>query len=129
MSSEVSAEEIKRDITALYEKIGRCGLSKQELLSAIQKEKESANELRFYIGEDVRRIKNGGIPSFDVESMQQNIVRCHNNIELFESTIKKEDDNIKTFHYMIGVLEEDLVRPREIWYDAKTGQVVEKKIH
>lgn len=129
MSSEVSAAEIERDITALYEKIGRCGLSKQELLSAIQKEKESANELRFYIGEDVRRIKNGSIPSFDVESMQQNIVRCHNNVELFESTIKKEDDNIKNFHYMIGVLEEDLVRPREIWYDAKTGQVVEKKIH
>lgn len=127
MSSEVSVEEIKRDITALYEKIERCGLSKQDLLIAIQKENDSANELQFYIGEDVRRVKNGGIPSFDIESMKQNIVRCQKNIDLFESTIKKENDNIKTFLYMIQVLEEDLVRPKEIWYDAKTGQVVNGK--
>ena len=127
MSSEVSVEEIKRDITALYEKIERCGLSIQDLLIAIQKENDSANELQFYIGEDVRRVKNGGIPSFDIESMKQNIVRCQKNIDLFESTIKKENDNIKTFLYMIQVLEEDLVRPKEIWYDAKTGQVVNGK--
>lgn len=128
MSSEASVEDINRDIAALYEKVKRSGASKQDLLIAIQKEREAANELQFFISEDQRRTKKGEHPAYDVGSMRANIDRCHGNISLFETTINKEDENITNFHYMIGVLQEDLVRPCEIVYDAKTGQVIEKRL-
>ena len=124
MASEVSVDEIKRDITALYSKIERCNHSKGDLLIAIQKEKETITELQFYIRENTRRIKLNQPPVYDNEAMENDIIRCHANMELFEKTIRREDDTIADINHMITVLEEDLARPKEIRYDATTGNVL-----
>ena len=124
MTSEVSVEEIKRDIAALYDHIERCNRSKNDLLLAIQKEKETANELQFYIGENSLRLKRKQKLVYDNDSLSQNIARCNKNIELFEDTSKREDEAIARYRYMIDTLTADLERPKEILFDAKTGKVI-----
>jgi hypothetical protein len=83
-------------------------------------------ELQFYIGENRRHLKNNQRVVYDNDALEHNITRCQNNIELFERTMSREDDNIASLRNMIDVLTSDLDRPKEIWFDAKTGLVVNK---
>ena len=126
MTSEVTVDEINRDIAALYEKIERCNKSKVDLEFAIQKEKEIINDLNFYIRDEVIRNKKHQRNQYDIPSLNDNITRCMHNITTFEDTIAKEDKNIASMKNMISILTEDLARPKEIVFDAKTGQVISK---
>ena len=123
MSSEVSIEEIERDITSLYGKIQRCNKTKEDLLAAIQQEHNTVVELNFYIREERRR-KEGERRHYDIVSLEHNINRCAQNIKVFNDTIAREDASIDNFNYMISVLKEDLARPKELVFDAATGQII-----
>lgn len=123
MSSTVSVEQITKDIAALNLKIERCNKSKQDYLSHIEKEKESITELNFYLRED-SRLPTGAKKRYDADSLVQEINAHYQHINLFGEMILKEDRTISQIKGMIDVLTEDIKRPKEIIFDAKTGQII-----
>lgn len=124
MVSNVNVEIIQRDIGAINEKIARCNRTKEELLAAIEKEKDTIVELKFYIREEDRNKTDKH--KFDTSSLKSNVIRCEHNIETFKEVASKEDATIERFKHMIEVLTRDLARPTEITFDAATGQLITK---
>lgn len=125
MSSEVSVEEIQRDIESLRQSILHCSQNKHTILASIEVEKNEIVNLRFYANEEKRRDPTSR-PKYDMESLNEEATRREGFIEMFNQTIVNEDASIARFEHMIAVLTEDLVRPKEIFFDAKTGQVITK---
>lgn len=123
MSSTVSVEEITRDIAALRLLIERCNKSKENLLFNIEKEKNNINELKFYLNED-NRLPPGTKRKYDANAMEAEILAGQDHIDLFFKTIEKENATIERVTGIISVLTEDLIRPKEIKFDARTGQVI-----
>jgi hypothetical protein len=111
-------QEILDDIANIYKKIEQCYASKEELTQQIQKENEDIIGLKAFIDEDVVRLSQNKRLRYDAQSMKDNIERCKSNIALFKDTISKEDASIKKFHDVIGVLRDDMKRPKEIIIDA-----------
>lgn len=126
MSSEVSVEDIQRDIVALQLSIVHCNANKHTLLESIESEKNTIAELKYYANEEKRRSPTSR-PKFDINSLNEEAVRREGFIKMFNETLSKEDDNITRFNHMIAVLTEDLARPKELLFDAATGKLIETK--
>lgn len=133
MTSEVSVDILERDIRLLHEKIATCNVTKIKFREQQTAEDQAIEGLNFYIKAEERnqRIYDAaGYPAprgtirYDIPSLVVNIDRCKKNKEMFEKAIDREDASIANFEHMINVLKEDLERPREITFDAKTGQVL-----
>ena len=119
-------QEILTDISSIYRKIDQCNRSKADLELNIITEQESIKSLTQFITEDDARIANNKRPRYEKGPMLENIERCKHNIELFHKTIDTENKNITRFLEVVAVLQNDLFRPKEIQFDAKTGQVITK---
>ena len=120
MSSVVSDTEILNGISSLYEKIEQCNKSKQQLEKQIECERYSKMELSSLIDEEKKR-PEGKRPHYDILSLQENMLRCDTNIEMFKNTIQRETDSITNFKYMIDTLQNDLIKPKEIFIDMKSN--------
>ena len=114
-----SETEVIRDIALIREKILRCEQTKLQLERAMITEENNAMDLRILISEDKLRISEGKRPRYEEASMRENILRFSRNIETFKDTIGKENETIKRFESMIGNLEDDLRKPKQIFIDMR----------
>jgi hypothetical protein len=109
--------EILNDIQHIYKKIDQCYRSKTDITSQINKQREDIIGLQLFIQQDEVRLSEGKKPRYDAESMLANIVRCKDNIVLFEQTIEKEDQAVAKFLEIVKILQDDMARPKEITID------------
>lgn len=112
-----SDSEILQDIQNIYKKIDQCYKAKEDIAIQIEQEKADIANLEQLISVDLERISQEKRPRYDVSSMLANIDRCNNNIVLFKETIREEDSNVKKFQEIVGILQTDVVRPKEIIID------------
>lgn len=109
--------EILIDIQNIYRKIDQCYKAKEDIAAQIVTEQADIANLEKLISVDLDRISQQKRPRYDVSSMLANIVRCNNNITLFNETILEEDSNVKKFRDIVQVLQDDMARPKEIVID------------
>jgi peptidoglycan hydrolase CwlO-like protein len=114
--------EILGDIQQIYRKVDQCYRSKEDLAAHIAKEQAGIVELELLMKADGERVDSGKRPRYDSASMLANIERLVDNIHLFQATIKREDENIATFHKVVKVLQEDMARPTELIIDASPAR-------
>jgi hypothetical protein len=100
--------EILKDIPLIHEKITRCERSVLDFERNIMHEQSSIADLKVYMGMDKDRVKEGLRPRYDPVSMQENITRHENNIQLFKEKIDGEYSTIKKFKDILAVLHNDL---------------------
>lgn len=109
-----SDAEILTDIQHIYTKIDQCYRAKEDITVQIAKERADIIGLEIFIKDDLVRVAAGKKPRYDHDSMQANILRLKNNIDLFIETIAKEDASITKFRDVVKVLQNDMARPKEI---------------
>lgn len=113
-------EEILRDLPFLQRKIQQGVLSKQDYVRNIELEQKNILELEILIKQDVERAAAGKRSRYDKLSLEANIERIKENIELFNKKIKEEDATIARLNEIMVTLLGDLAkRPSEIILDMR----------
>lgn len=55
---------------------------------------------------------------YDIDALKQGLVKCDNNIQIFEDAIERENSTKRNYREMIAVLEEKALRN-----DNKNGRI------